>query len=309
MLVTPPEPGTIYYANRTKTLNVGSTYSGYYAFNGRRTHGEFINWNENDYTINASATSSTDKMLSNIPDVFSMTPEQDMWLNMFRGTESSTVIAVRFDTSDGDILEYQNIWTSTYTSRGGQLAMGPGNTPTLTPISGTGPLIKSTTNWYDYYLVNTSGWQVTEKKRINIDRRCKIEDYEILFMDKMGSFVSYAFQLRSKETFSVERKDYNQFLGDVSVGGWSYKSQDAGSSIYSVNSTTELELNTNWMSDDMSVYFRELIETPVALLKDNDGLYYPVIIQDTGGDIMRQKNKQLIKKTIRVRFANREISN
>lgn len=306
---TPLEPGTIYYANRKKITNVGPTYSGYYAFNGRKTHAGFLDYTSGDYIISAAATSSTDLLLTDLPDNFYMTPDQDMWVNMFRGTESSTAIAVRFETSDGDILQYNNIWTSSYGVRGGQLAVGPGNAPTLLVISGAGPLIKSTTEYYDLFLVNSSNWQVSKKYRVNIDRRCKIEDYEILFMDKMGSFVSYAFQLRSKETFNVERKEYNQFLGRIETNGWGYRTQDAGSTIYSVNSTTELELNTNWMTDEMSVYFRQLIESPVTLLKDTNGKYYPVIVQDAGGETTRQKNKQLIRKTIKVRFANNEGSN
>jgi hypothetical protein len=303
---SPVEPGTIYYANRTKTINVGSTYSNYYAFNGRRSHSDFIGWSASEWMI-GSTTNSTDYFLTDLPDNFYMTEDQDMWLNMFKGTESNTSTSVYFENSNGDTFKYDYIWTSSYgDTRIGQLAVGPNNA-TYSLVSGTGSLIKSTTEWYDIYLKNTTS-QLSRKYRVYLDTRCKIEDYEILFMDRMGSFVSYAFQLRSKETGNIERMDYNQFLGTINTSGWSYRNEDAGSTIYSVNFDKQLELKTNWMTDEMSVYFEQLLTSPVTYLKV-DGVYQPVIVQDNGYTTERQRNKILIQKNIIVKFANKEISN
>lgn len=309
---TPVEPGTIYYANRKKTLNVGPTYSGYYSFNGRKSHYDYIGYTASQYTIVSNPTASVDaKLLTDLPNNFYMTEDGDMWLNMFRGSEPVEILSnikVYLSNSEGEYFSsYYNIWDSTYPGRGGQMALGPGNMAPLVSWSGTASLITPNTEWYEFYL--SDGFQAVSKTyRVYIDRRCKIEDYEILFLDKMGSYVSYAFQLRSKETFTIERGQYNKALGDIKSNGWSYGSTDAGSTIYSINSMTELELNTNWMNDEMSVYFRQLLESAHTLLKV-DGVYHPVIVQDNGGETIRQKNKQLIRKSIKVRFSNNEIGN
>ena len=63
------------------------------------------------------------------------------------------------------------------------------------------------------------------------------------------------------------------------------------------------------MNDDMSVFFEQIYTSPVTLLKDIDGNYYQVIVQDNGFETHRQNNKILIKKSIKVKFANKETSN
>ena len=84
--------------------------------------------------------------------------------------------------------------------------------------------------------------------------------------------------------------------------------RDAGKTIYNVDLTTELELNTNWMNDEMSVLFEELITSPYTYIKV-DGIYYPCIVKETAFEVERQKNKNLIRKTVTVEYGNKNIIN
>lgn len=296
--------GTVYWANQTKTTNTGATLTDLYAFNGTLPFKEFRTYDDSVYSIPQSPTGDTRQLLTDMPSEFSMTPEQDLYLNFFKGIDDNVGINMRFQNSNGDILTRASVWTNSFDSRTSQVSCGPNNANPLTVNTGSLPLVKSDTEWYDLWLQSAVSTQLTQKYRINIDRRCKIEDYEILFLDRMGSMVSYAFQLRSRETGSIERKNYNQFLGTIDNTGWSYESTDAGQTNYHINVEKELELNTNWMTDEMSVYFEQLLTSPVTFIKDTDGLYYPVIIQDNGFEVTRQKNNNLIKKSINVRFSN-----
>jgi hypothetical protein len=302
-------PGDVYFSDRSKTVTVGPTYSGYYGFNGRETFRDFIGWDSSIYSIPQLPVSTTRKLLTDAPQNFQVTPEQDIWLNFYKDPADVVNINARFENSNGDLFYTTNVWTNAFDSQLASFAAGPNNIVLSGTVSGTGPLIKPDTTYYDVYLHSAASSQLTEKRRIYLDKRCKINDYEILFMDRKGSFLSYAFQLRSKETGTVDRQDYNQFLGDITTSGWSYDTTDAGNVIYSVNYDKDLELNTNWMNDDMSVYFEQIYTSPVTLLKDTDGNYYQVIVQDNGFETNRQNNKILIKKSIKVKFANKEISN
>jgi len=302
-------PGNVIFADRSKTVTPGPTYSGYYGFNGRESFRDFISWTSSVYSIPQSPSASNRDFLTDAPDDFYATPEQDIWLNFFKTPGDTVTINVRYQNSNGDVFSTTNAWTNAFDSRLAQVAVGPNNIILSATISGTGPLIKSDTTYYDFWLQSAASSQLTKKRRVYLDKRCKISDYEILFMDRMGSFLSYAFQLRSKETGNVQRESYNQFLGDISTNGWSYDTTDAGGTIYSVNFDKDLELNTNWMNDDMSIFFEQILTSPVTLLKDTDGKYYSVIVQDNGFETQRQNNKILIKKSIKVKFANKEISN
>ena len=142
------------------------------------------------------------------------------------------------------------------------------------------------------------------------DERCKIEQYELLFMDRMGSFSSFAFQLRAYEKGTTKRETYNKHIvGSTAVGDWTYDSYDRGQKVINPSVERTLDLNTNWMTENMSVYFEELITSPEVYLKDTDGLYYAVLIQDTSFEINRYRNKNLFKKNVTIKYANENIIN
>lgn len=300
--------GTVYWANQTKTISTATTLTDLYAFNGVRSFSDFINYSEVNYEISQSVGSTTKKLLTDLPiSGFTVTPDQDLWLSFMRDPSSTgQTIQYRIQNSNGDIF-YNAASFGVYTSLEATVGAGPGNVNPLL-LSGSFPIIKSDTTYYDFWLSTppaSGSTQLTQKYRINVDQRCKIEDYEILFQDRMGSWLSYAFQLRAKETGNIQRSSYNKNLGTIDVvNGWEYERQDGGQTIYNVNVDKQLELNTNWMNDEMSVMFEQLLTSPITFLKDVDGNYYSVIVQDNGFETQRQKNKNLIKKSVIVRFSN-----
>jgi hypothetical protein len=122
-------------------------------------------------------------------------------------------------------------------------------------------------------------------------------------MDRKGSFVPFAFQLRSMEKGTIRREQYNKKYGtlDTVAEEGTFNLYDAGMTTYHVDTEKTFELNTNYMDDAMSVYFEELLTSPYTYLKvGND--YYSVTVTETGFETVRQKNKRLIRKTVTVRF-------
>jgi len=154
--------------------------------------------------------------------------------------------------------------------------------------------------------------QIGRNYYIYQDNRCAIETYSIAFMDRYGSIMSYAFPLRSKESGKIERDTYNKSISyNETVDGYYniYPTTVAGETTYSVNYKKELELNTNWMNDFMSVQFEELLTSPYTWIRLPDGAYYACIVTETGFEVERQKNKRLIRKTVKVRLANENVIN
>jgi hypothetical protein len=69
-----------------------------------------------------------------------------------------------------------------------------------------------------------------------------------------------------------------------------------------VDNTKELTLNTNFMTDAESVYFEQLMTSGCVFLKvGND--YFACQVTESGYDVERSKNGNLIRKTINVRYA------
>jgi hypothetical protein len=79
--------------------------------------------------------------------------------------------------------------------------------------------------------------------------------------------------------------------------------------VFNVDFGKTQQLTTNWMDDASSLYFQELITSPVTYLKVDTNVYVAVVITDTSSVEQRQLDKRLIKYTINVRFANNETIN
>jgi hypothetical protein len=150
----------------------------------------------------------------------------------------------------------------------------------------------------------------------------------------MGSFSSFAFQLKNYERGEVTRDEYNKdvtgFINTLpSVDQWSYLTREDGFKTFNINVKKTIDLNTNWMTEEMNRYFEELITSPQVYLKlasytntenwlypeDESGCplripesteYQPVIVQNNQYEVFQQRNKNLIKHSITVRLANQD---
>jgi hypothetical protein len=59
------------------------------------------------------------------------------------------------------------------------------------------------------------------------------------------------------------------------------------------------------MDEQMAIYFQELITSPVVYLWDG-GQYVACVVQETAFEVEKQRNKNLIKKTVNVKLANQD---
>jgi hypothetical protein len=176
----------------------------------------------------------------------------------------------------------------------------------LTVITGTTPLIKSDTTYYEFYFIDASAPPDSQTYTFNIDQRCAINDYYLVFLDRMGSWGSFSFPLRSYETGTSTKQSFNKVVeGFVSGTEWTYTSDARGLTTYSSTVDKNFQLNTNWMNEQMAAYFQELITSPVVYFWDGTQ-YLACVVQETAFEVEKQRNKNLIKKTVNVKLANQD---
>lgn len=313
--------GTITYADNRKTFVAGDTYTKN-VFNGVFRWLDFPTYNQDDFYLDAN----TKRWLTNQPTTFNATLGQDIFLNI-RDTGVGINERIYFENSNGDIF-YKSI-------SGGDLIkgipVGANNYGILTLVSGTPNLIKTDTTYYDvWYSDGIFNPVQSLKYRINLDTRVQISEYHCLFLDRLGSFSSFAFQLKNYERGEITRDEYNKDVkGYIADGEWNYNTIESGFTSFNLNLKKTIELNTNWMTEEMNRYFEELITSPQVYLKlasytntenwlypeDESGCplripesteYQPVIVTNTQYEVFQQRNKNLIKHSIQVRLANQD---
>jgi len=272
--------GKIYYADNRKTRFTNlSSLTNQNVFHGALDLVDFKNYDYTDFVPN---TSQVAKFMTNCPLITTQSVNQDRWLcfwNNYVATSKNLYIQ--------DSLKNKGYRLVSASANNAiiQIPTGLSNIGALTMTSGTA--ISLDAEWVDYWLqVSTN--KVTETFRILIDQRCEIESYSIAFLDRLGSICSFAFNLRSTENGNVSRNTYNKKFGDVDLTGntFDFETYSKGDTIYSVDLKKEITLNTNWMSDEESVYFEELLTSGYTYLKIGTD-YFACIITDTSFPIER----------------------
>lgn len=313
--------GVVKYADNRKVITRDIIeLVGYMAYNAAFRWLDWSVYDSNDYKLNAP----TSMWLTNQPTSdFNCTLGQDLYLNLINPKGTHQIV---FENSNGVTFTKEIVSLDEIV----QVPVGPNNHGILV---GTGDLIDNTVQWYDVWFNNSSTLQQQDsvKYRITLDRRVLISEYHILFLDRMGSWSSFAFQLKSYERGDVTREVYNQDVtGYVNASGnWTYNTEEFGFRTINTNVVKSFDLNTNWMSENMAQYFEELITSPQTFLKivnyvtteggipliDEDGcpihvpestLYQPCIVNNNQYEVFKQRNKNLIKQSISVRLANQD---
>ena len=305
--------GSITYADgrKTTTYNIITDLNNF-VFNGALPWTQWPAWDENQYYL----TGPTNEFLTTIPvQEFYATLSQDLWMNAVYGSMPGGTHKIIFTNPGGDIFE-KNVTASDHVTGN---AVGPNNAGTLTVIAGSLPLIKPTTEYYQYYYEH-AGNQVSQVYTVNIDRRVRSQEYSIIFLDRYGSWGSFAFTGRYYEKGNVTREQYNQDVaGKIVSSEWTYDLTDRGyiNSYLTVENT--IDLNTDWMNEDMAQYFTELISSPYTYFKisnyDEDcdipasTKYVSCNIVTSNYEKFKQRNKNLIKQSITIKLANNDMVN
>jgi hypothetical protein len=273
--------GTVTYANNAKTI-VRDLYtsSNNIAYRGCLPTKDFSTYLGANYLFN---TSSPGKFLSKGNGI-TIGRDSLIWLSL--QTQSSRFY-IYYENDNNDIFR-KEINTTTVLDVV-QLAVGTGNLGTLSLVSGSGSLIKSDTKYYDVWIATFAAQTLgIQKFRINVSQRCNINEVDILFMDKLGSWLSFPFTLRYDISGDVQRKEY--------------KNIDNGFTTYHTEQRERYTLRSNWVDQTMANLFNEIISSSYVYL-GIDGDYTFVRVTDNSYQTQQTKNKKLIQYTLNVEVA------
>lgn len=323
--------GITSYADGRKTAYNNVITQRGFVFNGARSWTEFPNWSWEHWLIQYGIYQSPDcELLTslrinsetyyNTDDHFYMTPEQAIWLN-FAVDNPNKEWSVEWDASSEDgawTYESGSFVIDDGTNINGYVKQFRINPNELIGFSSNYDLIDKIT----FRVKDDVGEAVTRFYAVYLDKRCRIEKYDLYFMDRMGSILSFACQLRAKETGTITRETYKQQVyyneQPSTYTTPVYQTTDRGTNINSVNVVKELELNTNWMNNEMSLLFEELLTSPYVWLHTvleptnelpERNVYTAVTVNESSFEVQTQKNKRLIRKTVTVKQANENIIN
>jgi hypothetical protein len=294
--------GNVYYADNRKTQTLAViTEADKYVFNGVRSWVDYTTYNQGDYLF--SSLGNEKLFLTDLPTTgFSITPTQNLWLNIANDFIITDLFCVIY--SNTGVFRYpitnSNIMT--------QFNLGIDANPPIID-SGSLPIINQDTQFYEFAIVDASFNILSKGYIIDVDQRCRINEYDVYFMDRMGSIASFGFSLKSYENGTIARQTYNKVNeGFVSSQRWNYATTEFGQTAYSIQLDKTFELNTDWMSEEMNIYFEQLLTSPITFVRFGDE-YISCQVTDSSFEVNKRRNKNLIRKTITIKLANQNTIN
>lgn len=173
----------------------------------------------------------------------------------------------------------------------------------------TFPILKDSSISYCVAIFN-GFLRVTDDLCFIIDDTCsKYTNFELNFLDRFGNYTPFNFTLIQRKNVSVQRNTFKKGLGEVLPGsGFGYSCNDRGTTTINNIITYTYTLQTDWLSEDMSLYFEQLLTSPNVFWNyDGDGDFRPVTLTTNAVDVIDKKNSRLLQYSVTMTQANNPV--
>lgn len=268
---------------------------------------DFLNY---DATVYNMTGSTGDKLfLTQIPNNYEVRENNTMFLQ-YMSYKDSTIGTPRtayFQNDSGDASELA-LTTGVNTGVWG-LDVSPTRTNWGTVATGTLPIVKPETLNYSVTLLDVNGFAISETKTIVIDYDCDIAEstMEMVFMDKFGSFIPYNFTARNVEKQNITRDNLTKYLGglNTTTNKFDYNLTDGGTETYNADYKRMYDLSTDYMNDTDSVFFQNVLHSPVTFLKI-DGQFVRCVINTNTVTIKKDNWSERIRYNMSVEISHAE---
>jgi len=274
------ETGNIQLSNfeLTKISSTASYTTVKWGWRGILDYEGFINWDWTKWVIGSNLSN----MLTEVPPHYELNIGDDMWLASFNTVDLNRN-ALRIETNKG---VYHKVCPFTASSTNDldrflYVGCGPNNilNGTYSVISGSAVPFDATSLTYSIWIVGFSNQQISRKYNFKINRDCySYEDYQLIFLDRMGSYIPFRFKLKSKRNVSIERGTYNKNMGTWNNGGYDYATWDRGNSDFNIIGDEIISLNSDWINQAQSDYLVQMVMSPEVYVKIGGNYYSCVII-------------------------------
>lgn len=129
---------------------------------------------------------------------------------------------------------------------------------------------------------NNDATVATRSLLFELDDRCAPYDrFDLLFCDKRGAWMPWSFVYKSDEKHTVKKQVYGRAeFGEISGSDYIFRNRKRGVDVYNLDHIVSYTVRTDWMTEEESVYFVELVSASNCFWMKDDDVYIPIIIND-----------------------------
>ena len=171
---------------------------------------------------------------------------------------------------------YATAMTAGYSKRFTRIPIGTSDIPLINASqfsSGSPSTVLNNVKSYSIELQNSGGLQISNTVIYNIDKNCsKYTPIRLHWMNKLGGFDHFNFELKSEKKTDVDRRSYRQQHRRLTSTGWKYNKTRRGRTEYAIQTTKGITVNTHYLDDFNSKWMESLFTSPVIYQELNGEL-------------------------------------
>ena len=234
---------------------------------------DFVNFNQNDW-LN---TSTAAKFLTSNRNKRIYIDQKD-WIYFWKG-DATAVVITYYPSGTGSPILLTGITDGVIRI---PIVSIPANTTYLTIKTQNGTSQKS------------------ELYRIDIKTDCsKYENNDIYFLNRYGAVESFRFNKVKRQKYQVKRSQFKQTPYNLVGSNYSYDVSSKSTSNYHTEMDEVITLNSDWITENESLWLKELIASPYIWLMDN-GVLKAVNIVNSDYEVKKHINDKVFNLTIEV---------
>lgn len=292
------------YEEYGSTPTIGSlsaTASTVYCWNGILDFPEWVDYQVTDYRQMTSQGQITQLLTNNLNQRIKLT--ERAWVYGLSGENNAiTQFRVFAYNAAGTQIQYTIIDNpyKVVSSVGYRMVSCPSGPDNLNNISNTyldsgtqnqGNIIPSNTATYFIFARGNAVSSIYTNYTI-IDQCTKYTPIRLHFLNKLGGYDSFTFDLLSRTNNSIERKNYRKNLGQLSGGSVVYSDNQRSNIIFDTQVKETMLLNSNWITEAESIWLEELVTSP-SIYMEIGGQIQAVNITDSGYEVKKTVNDKL----------------
>lgn len=279
--------GGVYVLGDSWTSTVKSVW------NGVRNKLDWLNFDYADYDL-----SSGEKFLTDAPRTQYINSNQSAFLYFL--SSSRGVANVRMEGYDPDGVQVSSgIIEFTLTNDYNYIACGTYdiiNSNASDWSTGNPATFLDDVSYYT--VVVTGAGEQSETVTFYVDSKCsKYTPIRLHWLNRLGGFDSYNFNMKSMEETDIKRATYLQEEHNFTGTSWEYNSASRGQTDYHISTQDKLTVNTDYMTEAESIWMNDLFTSPVVYQEVNNEL-----IAMAGKPKMIKKQTSLNDKLMQYEF-------
>ena len=240
-------------------------------WNGVRNKVDWLTFDVDDYDM--KTPNAGKKFLSDAHTTRYINTNQSAFLDFLCSDLTLTKMGVISYDADGVELQNGYMDASILTDAYGRLACGTYDLVNSAAASWTDTTPSTVIDGASYYDVTVSGGDTQESIRFYIDAKCsKYEPIRLHWLNRLGGFDSFNFNLKSEEETNIKRATYLQEEHNFTGTNWEYTSQSRGTTDYHITTQDKLTINTDYLTEAESTWMNDFASSPVVFQEVNNTL-------------------------------------